>query len=142
LREGLLQAREVGDHAVDARDRENAQDGSGGDDQQQLTALRLGTLVRREQGMKPGRITKPGPGHVGHERPVPVRGHLQQGRPQRVGVDAGYLTRTRTGRRVRCTVNRDSVFRHSAQEGHRVGPFLALLAAAGTDTATPEPGDG
>ncbi len=55
---------------------------------------------------------------------------------------AGYLTRTRTGRRVRYTVNRDSLFRHSAQEGHRVGPFLALLAAAGTDTATPEPGDG
>jgi len=58
--------------------------------------------------------------------------------------DAGYLTRTRTrtGRRVRYTVNRDSLFRHSAQEGHRVGPFLTLLAAAGTDTATPEPGDG
>ena len=56
--------------------------------------------------------------------------------------DAGYLTRARTGRRVRYTVNRDSVFRHSAQEGHRVGPFLALLAAAGTDIATPEPGDG
>jgi DNA-binding MarR family transcriptional regulator len=55
---------------------------------------------------------------------------------------AGYLTRARTGRRVRYTVNRDSVFRHSAQEGHRVGPFLALLAAAGTATATPEPGDG
>jgi DNA-binding MarR family transcriptional regulator len=56
--------------------------------------------------------------------------------------DAGYLTRTRTGRRVRYTVNRDSVFRHSAQEGHTVGPFLALLAAAGTDTTIPGPGDG
>jgi DNA-binding MarR family transcriptional regulator len=56
--------------------------------------------------------------------------------------DAGYLTRTRTGRRVRYTVNRHSVFRHSAQQGHQVGPFLALLAAAGTDAATPEPGDG
>ena len=42
---------------------------------------------------------------------------------------AGYLTRTRTGRRVVYTVNRDSLFRHSAQEGHRVGPFLDLLAA-------------
>ena len=40
----------------------------------------------------------------------------------------GYLTRTRTGRRVVYTVNRDSVFRHSAQDGHRVGPFLDLLA--------------
>jgi hypothetical protein len=25
-------------------------------------------------------------------------------------------------------VNRDSLFRHAAQEGHRVGPFLDLLA--------------
>ena len=41
---------------------------------------------------------------------------------------AGYLTRTRTGRRVVYTVNRDSLFRHTAQEGHRVGPFLDLLA--------------
>jgi DNA-binding MarR family transcriptional regulator len=40
----------------------------------------------------------------------------------------GYLTRTRTGRRVVYTVNPDSLFRHSAQEGLRVGPFLALLA--------------
>ncbi len=51
---------------------------------------------------------------------------------------AGYLTRTRTGRRVRYTVNPDSLFRHPAQEGQRVGPFLSLLAAAGEDTrATP-----
>jgi hypothetical protein len=53
---------------------------------------------------------------------------------------AGYLTRTRTGRRVLYTVNRDSLFRHSAQEGHRVGPFLDLLAAAGTEI-TPGPDD-
>jgi DNA-binding MarR family transcriptional regulator len=46
---------------------------------------------------------------------------------------AGYLTRTRTGRRVVYTVNRDSLFRHAAQEGHRVGPFLDLLAADGTE---------
>jgi hypothetical protein len=44
---------------------------------------------------------------------------------------AGYLTRTRTGRRTRYTVNHDSLFRHSAQDGHRVGPFLTLLASAG-----------
>jgi hypothetical protein len=42
---------------------------------------------------------------------------------------AGYLTRTRIGRRVVYAVNRDSLFRHSAQEGLRVGPFLDLLAA-------------
>ena len=53
---------------------------------------------------------------------------------------AGYLTRTRTGRRVVYTVNRDSLFRHSAQDGHRVGPFLDLLAATATET-TPGPGD-
>ena len=46
---------------------------------------------------------------------------------------AGYLTRTRTGRRVVYTVNRDSLFRHSAQEGLRVGPFLDLLAASEGD---------
>ncbi len=43
---------------------------------------------------------------------------------------AGYLTRTRTGRRTQYTVNHESLFRHSAQEGLRVGPFLELLASA------------
>ena len=51
---------------------------------------------------------------------------------------AGYLTRTRTGRRVVYTVNRDSLFRHSAQEGHRVGPFLDLLAAGTRGTPGPD----
>ena len=59
---------------------------------------------------------------------------------------AGYLTRTRTGRRVRYTVNHDSMFRHPAQEGQRVGPFLSLLAAAEEDSeeeapTTPRPDD-
>jgi hypothetical protein len=49
---------------------------------------------------------------------------------------AGYLTRTRIGRRTRYTVNPDSPFRHSAQEGLRVGPVLDLLTAmADTDPA-------
>src|ERR1700742_4955979 len=52
----------------------------------------------------------------------------------------GYLTRTRTGRRTRYTVNHDSLFRHSAQKGLRVGPLLALLTAMdGADA--PEPAD-
>lgn len=51
---------------------------------------------------------------------------------------AGYLTRTRTGRRTRYTVNPDAMFRHSAQDGHRVGPFLGLLAASG-DISPPQP---
>jgi hypothetical protein len=50
---------------------------------------------------------------------------------------AGYITRTRTGRRTRYTVNPDSMFRHSSQDGHRVGPFLALLAASGDGLAPP-----
>jgi DNA-binding MarR family transcriptional regulator len=51
---------------------------------------------------------------------------------------AGYLTRARAGRRVVYTVNRDSLFRHAAQEGLRVGPLLDLLAAGGPETS-PEP---
>jgi hypothetical protein len=51
---------------------------------------------------------------------------------------AGYLTRTRTGRRTRYTVNPDRVFRHSAQDGHRVGPLLDLLATATDDPSRPE----
>ena len=42
---------------------------------------------------------------------------------------AGYLTRSRTGRRTLYTVNPDSQFRHSAQKGLRVGPLLAVLTA-------------
>jgi DNA-binding MarR family transcriptional regulator len=55
---------------------------------------------------------------------------------------AGYLTRTRTGRRVVYTVNRDSLFRHTAQDGHRIGPLLDLLGAAETDAALPGQEDG
>jgi hypothetical protein len=52
---------------------------------------------------------------------------------------AGYLTRTRVGRRTRYTVNPDSPFRHSAQDGLRVGPFLdKLTAMADADTPGPE----
>src|SRR5204863_4147213 len=46
---------------------------------------------------------------------------------------AGYITRTRTGRRTRYSVNRNHLFRHSAQEGLRIGPFLDLLTTAETD---------
>src|SRR6476660_7458784 len=53
---------------------------------------------------------------------------------------AGYITRTRTGRRTRYTVRHDSQFRHPAQEGLQVGPFLALLAAADEEgRTTPRP---
>ena len=46
----------------------------------------------------------------------------------------GYLTRTRVGRRVIYTVNRDSMDRHPAQQGLRVGPFLDLFAGGGPNT--------
>ena len=49
---------------------------------------------------------------------------------------ADYLTRTRTGRRTRYSVNRDNLFRHSAQEGIRIGPFLDLLTTAGPVNGT------
>jgi hypothetical protein len=49
---------------------------------------------------------------------------------------AGYLTRTRTGRRIRYRVNPDSPFRHKAQRGLRVGPLLDLLTAM-ADADTP-----
>ena len=54
---------------------------------------------------------------------------------------AGYLTRTRTGRRTRYTVNPDSLFRHEAQEGHRVGPFLDLLAGGEDPGGSPTKAD-
>jgi hypothetical protein len=44
---------------------------------------------------------------------------------------AGYVSRTRAGRRTIYTVNPDSLFRHPAQDGHRVGPLLDLLSASG-----------
>lgn len=47
---------------------------------------------------------------------------------------AGYITRTRAGRRTRYTVNPDRVFRHPAQGELQIGPFLDLLAATEADT--------
>jgi hypothetical protein len=44
---------------------------------------------------------------------------------------------TRTGRRTRYTVNHDSMFRHPAQDGHRIGPFLSVFAGSGEDARMP-----
>jgi DNA-binding MarR family transcriptional regulator len=55
---------------------------------------------------------------------------------------AGYITRTRIGRRTRYTVNQESLFRHSAQEGLRVGPLLDLLATDRDDSTRPGPQEG
>ena len=48
---------------------------------------------------------------------------------------AGYLTRTREGRRNRYTVHLDNPFRHAAQADLRVGPFLEVLAGPRPDDA-------
>ena len=42
-------------------------------------------------------------------------------------VDAGYLERSRVGRRNHYTVNRDHAMRHVAQVGHQIGGLLDLL---------------
>jgi hypothetical protein len=55
--------------------------------------------------------------------------------------EAGYIIRTRVGRRTRYSVNPDSSFRHPAQEGLQIGPFLAVLATA-RDGTSPELNDG
>jgi MarR family len=55
---------------------------------------------------------------------------------------AGYITRNRTGRRTRYTVQHDTSFRHPAQEGLRVGPFLAMLAADANQPAAPRTSEG
>jgi MarR family protein len=56
---------------------------------------------------------------------------------------AGYITRTRVGRRTRYTVNPDRPFRHQSQDGLRVGPFLDVLTemadADPPGPARPEP---
>lgn len=44
-------------------------------------------------------------------------------------AQAGYLTRSRDGRRTVYTLHPERPFRHHAQDGHRVGPFLELMAA-------------
>ena len=52
---------------------------------------------------------------------------------------AGYISRSRVGRHTRYTVNPDSPFRHSAQDGLRIGPFLdQLTAMADVDGPDPE----
>ena len=42
-------------------------------------------------------------------------------------ADAGYLTRTRVGRRNTYVVHADRPFRHPAEAGHEVGELLSLF---------------
>jgi len=97
---------------VDAGDREDAEDGRGADDQQQLTAVGLGPLVGAHQDVKPGRVAKLCLGHVDHQRPAPVRGCFEQGRPQSGGIgDIDLLGRRHDGHTAD-HLNREAGFRH------------------------------
>jgi DNA-binding MarR family transcriptional regulator len=51
--------------------------------------------------------------------------------------DAGYLTRTRVGRRNQYSVNDGGRFRHPAEAKHRIGELLALFVPQDQ----PAPGD-
>jgi DNA-binding MarR family transcriptional regulator len=44
-------------------------------------------------------------------------------------VEAGYLERSRVGRRNHYTVNRDHAMRHVAQVGHEIGGLIDLLGS-------------
>jgi len=46
-------------------------------------------------------------------------------------IAAGYVNRQRIGRRNHYTVNTTADFRHHAQHGVMVGPFLEVLTASG-----------
>jgi hypothetical protein len=112
LRESLVQAGEVRDHLVHAGDRENPQDGSVGDHQQHLAALSLGAPVRRHQGVKPGRITEPGEGHIDDEGAVPACGRSDQGRPQAIGAGDIDLHGSRHHRHAPGHLNREPDLGH------------------------------
>jgi hypothetical protein len=76
----------LGDEAVNARDREDAQDRGGGDDEQHLAAFGLGAAVRADQDANPGRVTKPGLRQVRHKRAAPAGGCVEQRCAQPGGV--------------------------------------------------------
>ncbi|ACU76010.1 hypothetical protein Caci_7181 [Catenulispora acidiphila DSM 44928] len=50
---------------------------------------------------------------------------------------AGYVERLRIGRRTRYVLHTGNPFRHSAQDGLEVGPFLELLTGVASLTGTP-----
>lgn len=52
-------------------------------------------------------------------------------------VTAGYVTRTRVGRRSHYTVQHDALFGHPSFSALRIGPFLELLAAPPATPAVP-----
>lgn len=103
----------------------------------------LGSVTEHGQSERNGTWTLlTGHGHVLVEiardpgarmRDISARAGITERAVQLIVADleaAGYLIRHRHGRRNRYVVNPNSAFRHPAQDGHRVGPFLDLLADA------------
>jgi cation diffusion facilitator family transporter len=82
LCKSLLQARVNSDDAVHAGERDDAEDGLRDDDQPYLTALGPRPPVRGHQGIQPGRVTEPGPGHVHYDQSRAGPDCLGHGRPQ------------------------------------------------------------
>jgi hypothetical protein len=54
---------------------------------------------------------------------------------------AGYVTRTRVGRRNHYAVHLDLPFRHSAQQDLTVGPFLEMLVRNSLTSVDEQEGD-
>lgn len=54
-------------------------------------------------------------------------------------VEAGYVERTRDGRRNRYRVRTDMPLRHPVEQPHRVGEILAVIAAAEEDGSATDP---
>jgi hypothetical protein len=125
LREGLIQAGEVRDDLVHASDRENPQDGGVGDHQQHLAALSLGVPVRCHQGVKPGRITEPGAGHIDDEGAVPAGGRGDQGRPQAISAGDIDLHGSRHHRHAPGHLDREPDLGHLHH--HLVRPWVPPL---------------
>jgi DNA-binding MarR family transcriptional regulator len=50
-------------------------------------------------------------------------------------VEAGFVERSRVGRRNQYSVNREGAMRHPAQFGHEVGELLDLLKSPGARAA-------
>ena len=119
----LALAGEVGDHAVDASEREDAPNhGAGGDDQPQLAAVGQGPLVRPHQDAEPGRIAGLGGGHVHYERGAAAGRGFEENRPQPPGV-AGIDIRGRRHHGVRKDAEPGFLRLsglHQGRDGHRV----------------------
>jgi hypothetical protein len=108
-----------------------------------------GMAFREQAG---GQLDAADRARAGRDRPHPrarirdiaATADLSQRTVQAIIADleaAGYLTRTRPGRRTVYTIHPGRPFRHPAQDGHRISPLLERLAARGRprDAAISQP---